>query len=87
MLVGYVQLTLKIFLKMTPDGDLPDSRGDIDNYHKSVVDGLQYGGIFAPAAGHKKGNDKTVIRYGPDAGIYPTDGVERVEITLKEIEL
>lgn len=86
MLRGYVQLTLKIFLNPVK-GKLPEDRGDIDNYHKSVVDGLQYGGIFAPSGNRKKGNDKAVIRYGPGAGIYLTDGQERAEITLEEIEL
>lgn len=85
-LTGYVQLTLKVFLKEA-NGKLPEDRGDIDNYHKSVVDGLQYGGIFAPVGKRKKGNDKAVIRYGVGAGIYPTDGPERVEIELEEIDL
>ena len=86
MLQGYIQMTLRIYLNPVK-GKLPEDRGDIDNYHKSVTDGLQYGGIFAPSGKRKKGNDKTVIRYGAGAGIYLTDEQERAEIVLEEIEL
>jgi Holliday junction resolvase RusA-like endonuclease len=78
-------LTLRIFI--SPDAktlELPEKRGDLDNYIKAIVDGLQYGGIFAPKAGNKKGNDKVVIRYGEGTGIY-IDANERVELTLEEI--
>jgi Holliday junction resolvase RusA-like endonuclease len=83
---GYVQATIMIYLKPAESGDLPSDRGDLDNYIKSIVDGLQYGGIFAPRPGCKKGNDKMVIRYGFGTGIY-SDEDERVELLLEQIKL
>jgi Holliday junction resolvase RusA-like endonuclease len=61
---GYAKLTLKIFFTPDKKGMLPEDRGDFDNLEKAIVDGLQYGGAFAPKKGCKKGNDKALIRYG-----------------------
>lgn len=85
-LTGYVKGTFKFYLKPDPKtGELPNKRGDLDNYIKACVDGLQYGGIFAPkTAKALKGNDKMLIRYGEDTGIYAGD-IERTEIIIEEL--
>ncbi len=85
-LKGYVKITIKIYLYSENKEDLPVKRGDLDNYVKSIVDGLQYGGLFAPRDGDKKGNDKMVVRYGEGTGIYITNNPndERIEVTAED---
>lgn len=84
-LKGYVKLTAKFFISPV-NGKLPEQRGDLDNFLKSCVDGLQYGGMFAPKPGNKKGNDRCIIRFGSGTGIYISEN-ERTEIELEEISL
>uniref|UniRef100_A0A6M3XK74 Putative endodeoxyribonuclease n=1 Tax=viral metagenome TaxID=1070528 RepID=A0A6M3XK74_9ZZZZ len=81
---GNVKMTARIYLKPDATGQLPKQRGDLDNYIKSIKDGLQYGVVFAPQGKNKAGNDKCVIRYGEGTGIY-SDENERVEIELVEV--
>ncbi len=85
-LAGYVKLTLKFYYKANDKGMLPEKRGDLDNLIKAAVDGLQYGGMFAPKNGNLNGNDKMVIRYGEGTGIY-TDNDERTDIIAEVCDL
>lgn len=82
---GYAKLTVKVFFAPDKKGKLPEDRGDLDNLLKSITDGLQYGGAFAPKKGCKKGNDKAVVRFGDGTGIY-IGKEDYVEITLEELE-
>ena len=69
-LEGPLKLTCKFFFK--------DKRhGDLSNLIKAVEDGLQYGQAF--------NNDKQIIRYGGETGIYYDDD-ERAEIVIEEME-
>lgn len=71
-------VTLKGPLKLTAKFFFKDKRhGDLSNLIKAVEDGLQYGGAFE--------NDKQILRYGKDTGIY-YDDEERAEIEIEEIE-
>ena len=72
---GLLRMTARIYLSPNKKGELPGVRGDLDNYIKSIKDGLQYGNLFD--------NDKQIIRYGEGTGIY-TDTNERVEIEIWE---
>ena len=66
---GPLKLTCKFFFK--------DRRhGDLSNLIKAVKDGFQYGQAF--------NNDKQIIRYGEDTGIY-YDAEERAEIIIDEL--
>jgi len=73
---GLLRLTARIFLSPNKKGQIPGNRGDLDNYIKTIKDGLQYGKLFD--------NDKQIILYGEGTGIY-TDTNERVEIEIQEI--
>ena len=69
-LEGPLKLTCKFFFK--------DRRhGDLSNLIKAVEDGLQYGQAF--------NNDKQIVRYGGETGIYYDDD-ERAEIVIEEME-
>jgi Holliday junction resolvase RusA-like endonuclease len=78
-------MTAKIYLK-PEKGNLPESRPDLANCIKAIEDGLQYGGIIAPKGRAKRGNDKQIVQYGGETGIYPGEP-ERVEIQLESIAL
>lgn len=71
----YVALTITIYLQAVK-GRLPGRRGDIDNLHKAVQDGLQYAGVLA--------NDRCVVE--SHVRLVPTPGDDRVEIELTALE-
>ena len=73
---GLLCMSVRIYLAPNKKGELPGVRGDLDNYIKTIKDGLQYGKLFK--------NDKQIIRYG-NCGIYK-DKNERVEIVIQEIQ-
>ena len=69
-LEGPLKLTAKFYFK--------DRRhGDLSNLVKAIEDGLQYGQAFD--------NDKQIIRYGGETGIY-YDSEERAEIIIEELK-
>lgn len=71
-------VTLKGPLKLTAKFYFRDKRhGDLSNLIKAVEDGLQYANAFE--------NDKQILRYGKDTGIY-YDSEERAEIMIEEME-
>jgi len=82
---GNVKATIRIFLNGWRGGaneiqkqtTIKKGRGDLDNYIKAVVDGLQYGNIFYPS-------DKIILRYGEGTGIY-IDEKEHVEVKLENM--
>ncbi len=79
---GNVKATIRIFLCSWRGGEdnqkqtiIRRARGDLDNYIKAVIDGMQWGGLFKPS-------DKIIIRYGDGTGIY-IDEHEHVEVKLE----
>lgn len=73
----WVGIEITIYLKAVRDRAglrLPRNAGDIDNYCKSVIDGLQHGGIFK--------NDRCVIALAARMLPCRDERAERVELTV-----
>jgi Holliday junction resolvase RusA-like endonuclease len=75
----FVEVEVWVYLAVTAKGELPENRGDWDNYAKAVCDGIQYAEVLM--------NDRCILDGHAHVRPCATKVEERVEVAMSQVVL